>query len=50
VLRDDDSGSAFVELGDDPVGVERLVGDQPAELDAVDERRHANRIEALAWH
>lgn len=47
VLRDDDFRPAFVEVSDDPVGVEGLVGDQPAELDALDQRRDADRVEAL---
>ena len=50
VLGDDHFRPAFVEVGDDPIGVEGLVGDQPAELDAFDERRDADRIEALSWH
>src|SRR5690554_1916967 len=41
-------GAALVEVGDDGVAVERLVGDQRAKRDAVDERRPADRIEAMA--
>ena len=47
-LRDDDLGAAFVQLGDDPVRVERLVGDQAVELDPVDQRRDADGVVALA--
>ena len=35
-------------VGDDPVGVESLVGDQAAKLDALDQRRDADRVEALS--
>ena len=37
----------FIELCDDPVAVECPVGKQGAEFDALDQRRDANRIEAL---
>src|SRR5216684_284151 len=47
-LRDDDSGAASVHLGDDPIGIEGLVGDQGAELDALDQRRDPHRVEALS--
>ena len=47
-LRDDDAGAAFIQFGDDPVGIERLVGDQRAELDAIDQRGDADRVVALA--
>src|SRR5260370_30570368 len=40
-------GAGVVEGGDDVVAVEGLVGDQRAELDALDQRRHADGIEAL---
>jgi len=42
------SSSALVQFGDDPVGVEGLVGDQGAELDALDQRRDPHRIVALS--
>ena len=48
-LRDDDLGSALVQLGDNPVCVKRLVCDQPVELDALDPGRHADGVVALAW-
>jgi hypothetical protein len=38
ILRDNDLGAAFVEIGNDGVAVEGLVGDQAAEVEAVDER------------
>ena len=47
-LRDDDLGAAPVELIDDPVGIEGLVGDQAAELDILDQRRNPDRVVALA--
>ena len=50
MLGDDDFGAARVEIGDDGVAVERLVGDQRAESDALKERRNANRIETLSGH
>jgi len=48
VLGDDHFRPAFVEIGDDPVGVEGLVGDQAAELDALDQRGDADCVEALS--
>ena len=36
------------EIGDDGVAVEGLVGDQRVEGQSVDERRHADRVEALS--
>jgi hypothetical protein len=48
VLRDDDLRPAFVEFGDNPVGVESLVGDEPAKLHVSDQRRDADRVEALS--
>jgi hypothetical protein len=47
LLRDDDLCAALVQLGDDPVRVERFVCDQPVELDPLDKRRHADRVVAL---
>ncbi len=38
MLRDDDLCPALVEFGDDGIAVEGLVGDQCAEIDAVDRR------------
>ena len=49
VLGDDDFRPAFIKVGDDPVGVEGLVGDQPAELDALDQRGDADGVEPLSW-
>src|SRR5713101_3506659 len=48
MLRDHDLTAAFVEVGDDIVAVEGLVGDQRAELDALDERRDPHRVVALS--
>ena len=50
VLGDDDFRAALVEGFDDPVGVKRFVGDQPAEIDAFDQRRDADGVKALARH
>ena len=48
MLRDHDLGLAFVQVFDDPVRVEGLVGDQAAEFDVLDQRRDAGGVEALA--
>src|SRR5713101_8088018 len=48
VLRNHDLGTALIEIGDDFVAVEGLVGDQRAEFDPLDERRDADGIEALS--
>ena len=47
MLGDDDFRAALVQFGDDPVAVEGLVGEQRAKFDALDQRRDADRIEAL---
>src|SRR4029453_15835135 len=49
MLGDDGLGAARIEIGDDDVAVERLVGDQRVKSQSLDERRHAHRIEALPW-
>src|SRR5713101_9364416 len=48
MLRNHDLGAALVEVGDDVVAVEGLVGDERAEFDPLDERWDADRIEALS--
>src|SRR5690349_8105215 len=48
MLRDHGLGPALVQLGDDGVAVEGLVGDQAAELDARDQRRDADGVEPVA--
>src|SRR5882724_13506741 len=48
MLGDDGLGAAGVEIGDNGVAVERLVGDQRIEGQSLDERRHAHRVEALS--
>ncbi len=48
MLRDHDLSAALVEIGDDVVAVEGLVGDQGAERDALDQRRDPHRVEALS--
>ena len=47
-LRDDDAGAAFIQFGDDPVGIECLVGDHRAEFEAMDQRANTHRVVALA--
>jgi hypothetical protein len=49
MLGDDDFGAARIEIGDDGVCVEGLVGDQGAKGDTVNEWRNANRVEAMSW-
>ena len=39
MLRNHDHGATCVEIGDDRVAVERLVGDQRAEVNAFDQQR-----------
>src|SRR5262249_21282530 len=48
VLGDDGLGAARVEVGDDDVAVERLVGDERVKGQSRDERRHAHRVVALS--
>src|SRR5215208_2472920 len=48
MLRDHDLSAARVEIGDDVVAVEGLVGDQGAERDALDQRRDPHRVETLS--
>jgi hypothetical protein len=48
MLRDDDLRPAFVQVFDDPVGIESLVGDQAAEFDTLDQGRDADGVEAVA--
>lgn len=47
---DIDLDAACIEIGDDSIAVKGLVGDQRVEAVAVDQRRHADGIEAVAWH
>jgi hypothetical protein len=48
MLRDDDLRPALVQVFDDPVGIESLVGDQAAEFDILDQGRDADGVEAVA--
>ena len=48
MLGDDGLGAACVDVGDDGIAVESLVGDQRIEGHALDERRNANCVEALS--
>ncbi|MEF9604637.1 hypothetical protein O4J55_20805 [Paracoccus sp. PXZ] len=50
VLRDHDPGAAVVQLGNQCIAVEGLVGDQPVESDPVDQRQHLDAVVALARH
>ena len=47
MLGDDDLRAARVQLIEDLIDVEGLVGDQPSEFDALDQRRHAQGVEAV---
>jgi len=47
VLGDNDFGAAFVKIGHDGVAVEGLCGDQHVEGQSLDERWHADRVEAM---
>ena len=44
MLRDDNLRPAFVQVFDDPVGIESLVGDQAAEFDILDQGRDADGV------
>jgi hypothetical protein len=46
-LEDDDLRAALVRFGDHLAAVEGLFGEQRAKFDALDQRRDADRIEAL---
>ncbi len=48
MLGDDDLGAAFIEVGDDGVAVEGLIGDEAVKGETVDERSNSYRIEAMA--
>jgi len=47
MLGDNDFRAAFVEVFDNPIGVERFVSDQPAEIDAFDQGFNTDGIEAM---
>ena len=48
MLGDDDFCSPLIHVFDDPVGIKRLVGNQATKLDVLDQRFHADGVEALA--
>src|SRR4051794_3526982 len=48
MLRDHDLGAALVEVGNNLIAVKRLVGNQGAELKAIDQRRDPDSVEALS--
>src|SRR5882757_8135409 len=48
MLRNDDLGAAAVEIGNDGIAVEGLVGDEAIKGEAIDERSDAHRIETMA--
>ena len=47
MLRDDDLAAPRVEVSDDGVRVERHVGNQSAEIQSLNQRGNANRVEPL---
>ena len=47
-LGDDDLGAALIEFLDDPVGVERLIGEQGIERDPVDKRFDTDCVVAIS--
>src|SRR3982750_1502713 len=49
MLGDHHLSAACMEIGDQGLAVEGPVTDQRVEGEPIDERRHANRIEALPW-
>jgi hypothetical protein len=44
MLRNNDFGASFVEVFNDPVRIESLIGNQPLKVDAFDERRNTHRV------
>jgi hypothetical protein len=50
MLRDDDLGAALVEVGDDGIAVEGLVGDEALKGETLDERSDPHRVETMAAH
>src|SRR5271168_4428230 len=50
MLRDNDFGATLVEVGNDGIAVEGLVGDEAVKGETVDERGEADRIETMAGH
>ena len=48
MLRDDDLGTALVEVSNDGIAGEGLVGDEAGKGETVDERSNAYRIEMMA--
>lgn len=47
-LRNNDACAAFIEIRDEPVAVESLVGQQVLEVDAFNEWRHADGVVSVA--
>ena len=47
-LGDDNLGASFVKFVDDPVRIERLVGNKALELDILDQRRNTDGIVAVS--
>src|SRR5882724_7779082 len=48
MLRDDNLSAALVEVGNDGIAVEGLVGDEALKVETIDERSDAHGIEAMA--
>ena len=47
MLRNENLGAAPVEIGDDGVAIEGLIAEQGAELEVLDQRGHADRVEPV---
>ncbi len=45
--RDNGNGASLIQLGADPIDVKGLVGKQRIEVDAGDQRRHADAVVTL---
>ena len=47
VLGDDDFRAALVEVFNDPIRIERFIGDQPLKIDTLDQGLDTHSIEAM---
>jgi hypothetical protein len=47
MLRNNDFGASFVEVFNDPVRIESLIGNQPLKVDAFYERRNTHRVATM---
>ena len=48
MLRNDNLGPTRIHLFNDPIGIKGLVRQQAAKFNALDQRRNADRIKAMA--